>query len=266
MIDYHLHTKRCHHAAGEIEEYLSFAQEKGLAEIGFADHFPLELLNYTPKNKVTMSGKELEEYISDISSLRDAAANITVRLGAEIDYLPGQETLTRQLISSYPFDYVIGSIHFLDDWDFTHPAQAKKFEIGCIKSIYRKYFQQLKKMVVSRLFDIIGHADVVKKFGYCLEEKEWQLMLPEIIATIRQADICVEVNTSGWRSPVAEQYPSRSFLEACFQNDIPLTLGSDAHLPDDVGKGLAEAIVLLRDIGYRRVALFSHRQRYYMTI
>ncbi len=266
MIDYHLHTKRCHHAAGEIEEYLAFAQERGLLEIGFADHFPLELLNYTPKNEVTMAGEELEEYIGDISSLSKESSDVVVRLGAEIDYLPGQEALTRQLISSYPFDYVIGSIHFLDNWDFTHPAQAKKFEAGCIKSIYRKYFEQLKKMVTTRLFDIVGHADVVKKFGYRLEEKEWQIILPEIVAAIKQADICVEVNTSGWRSPAAEQYPSRSFLEACFQNDIPVTLGSDAHLPEDVGKGLEEAITLLREIGYRRLALFSHRQRYYMTL
>ncbi len=266
MIDYHLHTKRCHHATGEVEEYLAYAQERGLLEIGFADHFPLELLNYTPKNEVTMAGEELEEYIEEISSLSKETSHITVRLGAEMDYLPGQEALTRRLISSYPFDYVIGSIHFLDDWDFTHPAQAKNFETGCINSIYRKYFKQLKKMVATRLFDIIGHADVVKKFDYHLEEKEWKIMLPEIIATIKQADICVEVNTSGWRAPVAEQYPSRSFLEACFQNNIPVTLGSDAHLPEDVGKGLEEATVLLRDIGYRRVALFSQRQRYYMTL
>ncbi len=266
MIDYHIHTKRCCHAVGEMEEYLAKARERGLKEIGFSDHFPLDLLGYTPKNKVSMSGEELEDYINEVLALAGQSHDITVRLGVEVDYLPGCEDATHKLLMTYPFDYVMGSIHFLDGWDFTHPAQIKGFEDGCVKSIYSDYFKQVENLAASRLFDIIAHADVVKKFGFHLEGEERGKTLATLVEKIKEADLCVEVNTSGWRAPVAEQYPSRDFLEACLEKGVAVTLGSDAHSPTEVGEGLEKAMELLRDVGYRRIALFHSRKRRYINL
>ncbi|MBW6464388.1 MAG: histidinol-phosphatase HisJ family protein, partial [Firmicutes bacterium] len=127
MIDYHLHTSRCCHAIGTLEEYLAEAMEKGLKEIGFADHFPLGLLDYTPRAPVTMNPGELEEYIDEVEALKSSTTAIKIKLGIEVDYLPGTEEKLEQLLKQYPFDFVIGSIHFMHDWDFTHPVYADTY-------------------------------------------------------------------------------------------------------------------------------------------
>ncbi|HHX77267.1 MAG TPA: histidinol-phosphatase HisJ family protein [Firmicutes bacterium] len=266
MIDYHIHTRLCRHAVGEIEEYAAKAKENRLLELGFADHFPLELLDANLKADVTMSGNQLEGYIASILSLKAGTAGLVIKLGIEVDYLPGRERITEKLIASYPFDFVIGSIHFLAGWDFTNPANIKGFALKDAEKIYVDYFQLLKEMAAADLFDIVGHADVVKKFGHLIDEEAAGEIRREAVAAIKKHGLCVEVNTSGWRAPVGEQYRSRSFLSDCFQRDIPVTLGSDAHSPGDVGKGFPEALALLKEIGYDRLATFNKRKRSFIAL
>ena len=266
MIDYHLHTKRCHHAVGDVEEYLEEAAAKGLVEVGFADHFPLDLLGYCPKHPVTMAGQELEAYIKSITDLASRSGRPRVRLGIEVDYLPGKERETRFHLQQYPFDYVMGSVHFIEDWDFSHPQQEKGFREGCIESIYEAYFDRVRKMAASRLFDMVGHIDVIKKFGYHSSEEHMAGIIEAAVAVIGEADLCVEFNTSGWRAPVGEQYPSRAFLQALFREGIPVTLGSDAHCPSHVGEGIRRGVEVLKDVGYRRAALFRRRKRCYINL
>jgi histidinol-phosphatase (PHP family) len=266
MIDYHLHTRRCHHAVGDLEEYLEEARKKGLEEIGFADHFPLDLLGYEPKKPVTMAGAELHDYMADIDRLASLSRHPAIRLGIEVDYLPGREEETRRVLARYPFDYVLGSIHFLGDWDFTHPAQVKGYEEGCIETIYEDYFALVRRLAASRLFDIVGHIDVVKKFGYDSHEDQMKILIRDTVQALKENNLCIEVNTSGWRVPAAEQYPSRPILEACFRAGIPVTLGSDAHCPSHVGEGVYRAVELLKQVGYRQIARFRGRERFYTNL
>lgn len=266
MIDYHLHTKRCHHAVGELEEYLEEARRKGLQEIGFADHFPLDLLDCPLDRPVSMAGEELEEYVQDVTRLASRGENPRIRLGIEVDFFPGKEGETRRLLAKYPFDYVLGSLHFLHGWDFTNPRQVQGFEEGCIETIYEDYFALVHQLAASRLFDSVAHIDVVRKFGYDTYEEHKTAIVGKTAGILKETGMCVEVNTSGWRFPVAEQYPSRDLLEACFQEDVPVTLGSDAHTPSQVGEGVAQAVRLLKDVGYRRVALYERRQRHYTNL
>jgi histidinol-phosphatase (PHP family) len=91
MVDYHLHTSRCCHATGTLEEYLAAAEEKELHEIGFADHYPLGLLGCKPRSQVTMHPEELPEYIMQVEKLRAASKTVRVKLGIEVDFLPGTE-------------------------------------------------------------------------------------------------------------------------------------------------------------------------------
>ncbi len=266
MIDYHIHTKLCRHAVGEIEEYAETAKGSKLLELGFADHFPLELLDANLSTNVTMAGNQLEGYIASVLSLAANTTNLVIKLGIEVDYLPGREQVTEKLIASYPFDFVIGSIHFLAGWDFTNPVNIKGFKLRDAEKIYTDYFQLLKEMAAADLFDIVGHADVVKKFGHLIDEEAAKEIRREAVDTIKKHGLCVEVNTSGWRAPVAEQYPSRSFLTDCFNRDVPVTLGSDAHSPGDVGKGFPEALVLLKEIGYGQLVTFSKRKRSFLAL
>ncbi|MCL5981074.1 MAG: histidinol-phosphatase HisJ family protein [Firmicutes bacterium] len=259
MIDYHVHTVRCCHATGSMEEYMAEAAQKGLQEIGFADHFPLELLDFTPETPVTMSAGELTVYLSDVLKLQERSA-VPVRLGVEVDYLPGREALTEKLLARYPLDYCIGSIHFLGSWDFTHPRFVEYYRTFDVDKLYRRYFQTLQDMAESGLFDIVGHLDVVKKYAF-FPQQDWEDLLRETCGVLAKSGICVELNTAGWRAPVKEAYPSEAFLRECFRLGVPVTLGSDAHCPKDVGAGLGRAVSLLKSLGFTSVTAFASRRR-----
>ena len=260
LIDYHIHTALCGHAAGEMADYAAAAARKGLREIGFADHFPLRLLGFDPLAKVTMEAEELDCYVEAVRRLARSQQQLVVKLGIEVDYLPGKEEELRDILSRYPFDYVIGSIHFIDGWDFTHPAQTAGYKTRDLGALYCRYFDLVAEACRSGLFDIIGHVDVIKKFGFFPEEDlepYWQ----KTAAVLKETGICLELNTAGKEAPAGEFYPRRRLLELCSEQGVAVTLGSDAHAPEQVGRFFPEARALLRDAGYREVALFSGRRR-----
>ncbi|MBS3899490.1 MAG: histidinol-phosphatase HisJ family protein [Dethiobacter sp.] len=259
FVDYHLHTVRCCHASGTLAEYLAEAEKKGLAEIGFADHFPLDLFGVTEEEPLTMRASELPDYIRDVELLR-RQATIPVRLGAEVEYLPGRERETAEMLARCGLDYVIGSIHTLDGWDFTHPGQAQRYKQEDIDFLYERYFALVQQMASSQLFQIIGHLDVVKKFSY-FPRRRWEHLLEDTCRAIKQADVCVELNTAGWRAPVGEAYPGEAFLAKCYELNVPVTMGSDAHRPRDVGSGLHRAVLLLHNLGFKEIATFNAGQR-----
>ncbi len=258
MIDYHLHTPRCCHAEGAPEEYLAAAELKGLSEIGFADHFPLGLLGCTPRVPVTMKPGELDDYMEQIEALKGCPGPVKIKVGIEVDYLPGTEHKLEALLKEYNFDYVIGSIHFMDDWDFTHPVYADSYRHRNIDNLYSAYFKLVRDLCRSGLFDIIGHIDVIKKFGYRPAggaDHYWS----ETARVLKETGICLELNTAGRDAPVEEFYPHRRLLEACFREGVPVTMGSDAHGPGQVGRYFTEAIELLKSAGYRELAVFEKR-------
>jgi histidinol-phosphatase (PHP family) len=257
-VDYHLHTARCGHAAGTMADYVAAAAAGGLKEIGFADHFPLELLGYTPQEQVNMAPGELAAYIAEVQWWQKKAP-LPVRLGAEVDFLPGREKITAAVLAAYDFDYLIGSVHFLGDWDFTHPAYQERFQEVNIDRLYEQYFALIQQLAQSRLFQVVGHLDVIKKFAY-FPRADWSLLVEETCQILKAGEICVEVNTAGWYAPAGEVYPGLSLLRRCRQLGIPVTLGSDAHRPQDVGRDLERALQLLAELGFREIATFAGGQ------
>ncbi len=260
MVDYHLHTDRCRHAEGTLKDYLFEAEQKNLDEIGFADHFPLGLLDYTPRVQVTMDPEELEEYIKQVEDLKHFSSRVIVRAGIEIDYLPGTEKKLAGLLEKYAFDYIIGSIHFMDDWDFTHPVYANDYKNRDIDALYSRYFALIREACGSGLFDIIGHIDVIKKFGY-RPSYDMEPLWAETARLLKESGTCLELNTAGRDAPVGEFYPDRRLLEMCLRENVPVTLGSDAHGPGQVGRYIKEASELLKTVGYRELAVFERRKR-----
>ncbi|HZK24612.1 MAG TPA: histidinol-phosphatase HisJ family protein [Oscillospiraceae bacterium] len=258
-VDYHLHTARCGHATGTMAEYLAVAEAHGVTEVGFADHFPLELLGYVPQDPVNMPPAELPAYIAEVQYWQKEAP-LAVRLGAEVDYLPGREKLTAAALAAFDFDYLIGSVHFLADWDFTHPAYQERFQEVNMDRLYAEYFALIQQLAQSGLFQIVGHLDVLKKFAY-FPSSDWSMLVEETCQILKATDMCVEVNTAGWRAPVREVYPGVSLLRKCQQLGIPVTLGSDAHQPQDVGRDLERALLLLEKLGFREITTFARRQR-----
>lgn len=259
--DYHCHTRRCGHAAGEMEEYLDAARRKGLKEIGFADHIPMYWL---PEEKqdagLAMEEKELPAYVSQVNKLREENPDITVKLGIEADYIQGREEELKRILSLYPFDYVIGSVHYLNGWGFDNPSQMEEYSRWKIKEAYEAYFLTLQQAAQSGIFDIMAHPDLIKKFNYRLngDLASWYDKTARVFA---HSGVCVELNTAGLAAPAKEIYPALDFLKSCRKHKVPAATGSDAHLPDQVGRGWKEAIEYLKEAGYTEIATFSRRRR-----
>ncbi|MCL5291608.1 MAG: histidinol-phosphatase HisJ family protein [Actinobacteria bacterium] len=256
MVDYHLHTARCGHARGSMREYVKRAVQLGFSEIGFADHLPL--LNRRDSS-LTMDESELPGYLQEIESIREDFPGIEIKAGIEADFFPDLVRETADVLKRYPFDYVIGSVHFLDGWGFDDPRGQAGYAGRRPPEVYEEYFNALIASAESRLFDIIAHPDLIKKYDY-RPGVDVSLLYAEAARAIAESGAAVEINTAGLRKPVGEIYPTLDFLELCQEKGAPLTFGSDAHAPEEVGRDFNAAAVLAREAGYRRVATFAGRQ------
>lgn len=259
--DYHWHTDRCGHATGKMAEYVAEARKRGLVEVGFADHVPMYWLPVEERDPgLAMTWEELPVYTGEVLELRRVNPDLNIRLGLEADFIPGLEKELREILELYPLDYVIGSVHYLDGWGFDNPDLIHEYDRRDINKIYRQYFSQLCDAARSGLFDIIAHPDLIKKFGHRPQVPPLELYR-QAARAFAEAGVCMEINTAGLRSPAGEVYPSRDFLKQCLELGVPVTLGSDAHKPEQVGAGFDQAVELLQEVGYREIAIFEGRKR-----
>jgi histidinol-phosphatase (PHP family) len=257
LVDYHMHTVRCGHAVGRLDEYAARAVALGLREIGFSDHLPL--LHMKDSN-LSMALDELPLYVEEVDELRAHFTALPIRLGIEVDYLPETAPRLPALLDAYPFDYVMGSLHFVDGWCFDNPNDIGGYEGRDLFALWERYFDLLGEAAESGLFDVLAHPDLIKKFGFrpaADVSHLYEICLDRIAA----CGIAVEVNTAGLRKPVEEIYPGEEFLRLCRERGIPVTLGSDAHLPEEVGSDFEKALALLKRVGYEEIAFFNGRAR-----
>ncbi|MDI6873584.1 histidinol-phosphatase HisJ family protein [Candidatus Solincola sp.] len=257
LVDYHLHTPRCGHAVGDLEEYVARAMRLGLSEVGFSDHFPLLHLQ---DPTLSMGLEELPEYVREVSRLAESVSGIRVRLGIEVDYLPGYEERTAEILSAHAFDYVMGSVHFLDGWGFDDPRYVEGYRGRDLHALWARYFQVLGDAAECGLFDVLAHPDLIKKFGF-RPRGDVGPLYESCLDRVAAAGLAVEVSTAGLSKPVGEMYPGEDFLRLCRERGIPVTLGSDAHSPEEVGRDYGAAVELLSRVGYREIALFERRRR-----
>jgi histidinol-phosphatase (PHP family) len=257
LIDYHLHTSRCGHAEGELDDFAGVALSLGLREIGYSDHFPLL---HIEDPSLSMGLDELPLYVREVEEARERVGGLKIRLGIEVDYLPQTVERLRDLLQGYPFDYVMGSVHYVDGWGFDDPRYVAGYEGRDIYALWARYFELLGDAAECGLFDILAHPDVIKKFGY-RPERDVTELYEACLDRVAGAGLAVEVSTAGLRKPVGEIYPGEDFLRLCRARDIPVTLGSDAHRPLEVGGDFEKAVMLLRKVGYGEVTLFEGRER-----
>lgn len=259
VADYHMHTPLCQHAEGWPGEYAAVALERGLPEIGFSDHSPMSGIF----DDWRMADAKFGQYIDIVSEAQlEFSAKLDIRLGLECDYLDGCENWINTLNSRTEFDYLIGSVHYLENgWavDDPDPKWASRWT-GAIEDIWDQYWALYRRCASSGLFDFLAHPDLVKKFGHRPEGDLLRYYEPTI-EVIAANNIAIELSTAGLRKPCAEMYPSREFLELACQADIPLVISSDAHRPEEVGMDFASAVSLAKDVGYTHTARFSKRNR-----
>src|SRR2546423_15386905 len=130
--------------------------------------------------------------------------------------------------------------------------------------VWTDYFERLTQAAESGLFDIIAHADLCKKFGFYPKE-DCTALFTRFLKAVKERDIAMELNTSGLRKECNEIYPSPQILRLAAQLGIPITFGSDAHAPDQVGMAFNQAIELARSAGYTQCCRLTRRKREFVT-
>ncbi|OFW61949.1 MAG: hypothetical protein A2133_07045 [Actinobacteria bacterium RBG_16_64_13] len=252
--DYHTHTARCGHAHGRPDEYVAAAKARGLTGIGIADHLPLLP---EPDPELSMGVCDLSDYVADVQALKAEFPGY-VLLGVEADYRPQTVSEVRSLLEGHPFDYVIGSVHHMGEWGFDDPRQLDEYGRRDIDDVWVEYFQLVGDAAESGLFTILGHLDVVKKFGY-RPTRALTSELDHLVARVAAAGVLVEINTAGLHRPVKEAYPTLDILRRLCDAGVPITFGSDAHRPEEVGRDFGHAVELARSAGYAGFASLESR-------
>jgi histidinol-phosphatase (PHP family) len=154
------------------------------------------------------------------------------------------------LLEAHPFDYVIGSVHHLGAWGFDDPRQIGEYDSRDIDEVWIEYFELVGDAAESGLFTILGHLDLVKKFGY-RPTRTLGHELDGLVHRVARSGVVVEINTAGLHKPAREAYPTLDILSRLRTAGVPVTFGSDAHRPDEVGRDFAHAASLAQAAGYR---------------
>jgi histidinol-phosphatase (PHP family) len=232
------------HTMENLEPFVVAAVNKGINELGFTEHdwFLAEL-------DFSLYGKLQELY-----------PQVMIRVGLELDYKEDDKGEFSRKALAYPFDYTIGSVHNIKDWPFDHSDYLARFDTCDKDLLYENYFSLVARMAKTKLCQVVGHLDLIKVFGCRPARKKVIDLLPPVLAAIKEAKMAVEINTNGWYKLVKEVYPAEEILAECFQYDIPITLSSDAHQSDQVGRDLDKAVQLAKKVGYTKIATFHNKE------
>ncbi len=252
-VDLHNHTSLCNHASGTMEEYIQVALQKGVDVFGFSCHNPMDF-----DKKYRMRFEELSLYLDEILRLKEKyAKEIEILSALEIDFLP---PFMKDSLFDLPLDYRIGAVHFLGDWGFDNPQFIREYSKRDINECWVQYFQATEMLANSGKFDIVAHMDLLKVFKH-YPTRDLRREIESALRAIKRANMCVELNASGFRKEVGEQYPSREILEMCYALEIPITFGSDAHTKEQIFFKREELERLAREVGYTKCALYRQRDR-----
>jgi histidinol-phosphatase (PHP family) len=257
IVDYHVHLRApdgsIDHSVEAVERFVDFAAARGVDEIGFTEHvyyFRETRPLWTVPYHLERCAYELDRYVAAVLAAK--GKGLPVKLGLEVDYVPGREAETAALLSAYPWDYLLGSVHYLGE----HSIDDEPSLVGAVgtEEAWRRYYDALKGAAQSGLVDVLAHPDLVKMHG---EEIPWDW--GDVVAGLD--GVCIEISSAGLHKRHGKLYPNADLLAAARRRNVPITLASDAHEPQSVGRDLDRAIGHARAAGYETVTVFDKRER-----
>ena len=260
--DYHVHESYSSDArSSTVVLYIDVAEEKGIEEIAFTTHQIIA----GPDYDFGVQPDEISNYVDNIQRL-DETTDVKLLVGLEMDYFPDFERELEAIVDEYPFDFILGSTHFVGRYDVGARKDAPGFFGGrSLLEATSEYFELWCRAIESGLFDVMAHPDYWRRFLFTVREEpacfsEYGLV-NEAIDTLISYDVGIEVNTSGRRHEHQIQYPIREFLEAAHRASLKkITLGSDSHLPEHLGFWFPEAVDLLKDVGFKYISSYENRK------
>jgi histidinol-phosphatase (PHP family) len=283
VIDYHLHLWPHSESSvwfqlDQIADYCARAAERGVTELALTehthrfrdvravvgdfwtryDHEPTsaamaEYFDFHARNS-------LEEYVTLAQAAKDSG--LPVKIGLEVDYYRGQMVELGELLAQYPFDVLIGSVHWLGTWQFDdidNPVQMAQWGARDVEDSWREYARALEELAASHAVDVLAHPDLIKVAGFApaAPEEFWDAMAD----AAARADVSVECSSAGWIKPVGEQYPALGFLDRLVARGVSFTTASDAHRLDRVAERAGDLAALLEARGVSTLAAYDGRRR-----
>jgi histidinol-phosphatase (PHP family) len=271
MIDLHLHPNYSIDAEGSIEEFCEEAIKKNLDAICFTTHLdsdPRRNDCYVRVNGIkvhVLSDEWLEDYESTIRLADETYEELQVLLGVEMDLYPGVEEHLPERFHETDFDLIIGSVHLIDGNALSLEPEAHKiFKKNNLKELGECYFNLLTDSMKMGIYDIIGHIDIYRRYGekfygHCIHSL-WKPRIANLVKNMKKYKIGFEINTSTWRKGLAEPMPEKGLIQEFVKLGIEdVTLGSDAHSPNQLGYGIDRAIQLAKNCGIHELTIYKQR-------
>ena len=267
LTDYHVHlrpdevdaTADEYFTEANAERYLAAASEAGVNELGVSEH----IHRFADALEIWDHEFWRENALDDLAAYCEFVRSTPLRLGIEMDFLPGREDRIANLLDRHEFDYVIGSVHFVGDRAVDHDGYDIWATDGDPDRIWARYFETLAEAARSGLFDILAHPDLVKVWGpgRPAPRRDPRFHYEPAIEAIAETGVTVEVSTAGLRKPVRELYPADAFAEMCIDAGAVFSISSDAHVPGDVGRDFDRAVETMRGWGVEEIAVYEGRER-----
>lgn len=259
LTDYHNHLERGTLTLDYLKRFTDAAEKKGIKHFGISEHAYHFYQTADILRNSWVDERRFYDMDDYVELFKEAWRNhIDVKMSIEMDYTPGKHKQMEQFINSYDFDYVIGSIHWIDDFGIDLAEYKREWDKRDIYDVYQRYFDQVVTLAQSNLFDIIGHIDLVKIFNYIPGDESFLIEQYERATTaLAESKTCVEISTAGLRKPTGTLYPDKRLLQMCHDKKIPIVLSSDAHVPEHVGADFDQALQLAREVGYNEIMTFS---------
>jgi histidinol-phosphatase (PHP family) len=268
LTDYHVHLRSDDDhspafenafTAANVDRYLAAADSAGIAELGVSEH----IHRFTEALGIWRHPFWEQNARDDIEAYCEFVRSTPLRLGIEMDFVPGAEDRTASLLDRLGLDYVIGSVHFVGDRAVDDPA----FDIWeggrSAEEIWSRYFEMVAEAARSGLFDLLAHPDLVKKWGSArpLPERDLRFFYEPAVEAIAETGVAVEVSTAGLRKPVGEIYPADALARMLVDAGAAFVVSSDAHEPGEIGHEYDRAVEAMHGWGIEEVATFSGRSR-----
>lgn len=274
--DYHMHFEYGSYDFDWVRGFFDSAAARDIAEIGISEHshgfqefqqlYYEELIlddsvvgayqkQWLQKNKFKYS---LDDYFSFMEQLKQKGC--PVKTGIEICNFKDQAKV-KQIIAGYPFDYVIGSVHYLKGWGYDFADIKDEWQAHSLREVYEWYAEEVEALCAGGLYDVLGHPFNIRLFKL-LPDFDVTPVLERVASALQKAQMAVDINSGTlYRYPIEEISPYPDFLKIARAHRLPIITSSDAHRPEDCGRYIDRAVAYAKEYGYAESLTFAARQR-----
>lgn len=264
LADVHNHTHASHGKASVAEMYAA-AKERGLAVYGFSEHSPRpEAYSYPVEYREHLRDSFVR-YASEVMQLRALSGTPRVLFGMELDWFPSERAFMEAAVAAYPFDYIIGGIHFLGAWGFDFTQDDWKVSPQQCAARYENYFRTLADMARSGLVNVAAHPDIIKLytvdvFRQWVVQPQSLALVAEALTALRDNGVAMEISSAGLRKPCKEIYPGPEIMGLASEIGVRISFGSDAHCANTPAYAFDQLEAYARSYGFTSSVVFENRK------